>query len=211
MLSFTRKRLVVVVVVFFCAVFALAAFSPVSRAWRVAGPGAESAAANEVNGPDKGDSRQASKDNPLVPDDFDCSTITEKGIDRQENLRAGAILAYCGWFPGAQVPGGESEDIEKRSQDPWHLLTPFSYGGLDVNVHPSNSAAIQSETFIYGDGGNNLMTTYNDLGSGSTGKGSRSTDGGATWAASPATPSAQGTAPTSATLPSSTMLCTAGG
>src|SRR5262245_18478114 len=37
---------------------------------------------------------------PLVPVGFDCSTIQEKGIDRQENFRAGAILAACGETPG---------------------------------------------------------------------------------------------------------------
>jgi hypothetical protein len=29
---------------------------------------------------------------PLVPVGFDCSTIHEKGIDKQENFRAGAIM-----------------------------------------------------------------------------------------------------------------------
>src|SRR5438876_10773610 len=32
---------------------------------------------------------------PLVPADFDCSSISELGIDKQENLRAGAILIAC--------------------------------------------------------------------------------------------------------------------
>src|ERR1700730_17808775 len=32
---------------------------------------------------------------PLVPDGFDCSLISELGIDKQENLRAGAILIAC--------------------------------------------------------------------------------------------------------------------
>jgi hypothetical protein len=33
-----------------------------------------------------------SSTDPLVPVGFDCSTIHEKGIDRQENMRAGAIM-----------------------------------------------------------------------------------------------------------------------
>src|SRR5437762_702965 len=32
---------------------------------------------------------------PLVPVGFDCSTIHEKGIDKQENFRAGAIIIAC--------------------------------------------------------------------------------------------------------------------
>jgi len=33
---------------------------------------------------------------PLVPVMFDCSKIHELGIDKQENMRAGAIMIYCG-------------------------------------------------------------------------------------------------------------------
>src|SRR4029453_15088228 len=36
----------------------------------------------------------------LVPVGFDCSTIHEKGIDKQENMRAGAIMIACGQTPG---------------------------------------------------------------------------------------------------------------
>ena len=38
---------------------------------------------------------------PLVPVGFDCSKIHEKGIDKQENFRAGAIMIACGEVPGA--------------------------------------------------------------------------------------------------------------
>src|ERR1044071_792381 len=37
---------------------------------------------------------------PLVPVGFDCSKIYEKGIDKQENFRAGAIMIACGLAPG---------------------------------------------------------------------------------------------------------------
>jgi hypothetical protein len=33
---------------------------------------------------------------PLVPAGFDCSKIHELGIDKQENMRAGAIMIACG-------------------------------------------------------------------------------------------------------------------
>ena len=40
---------------------------------------------------------------PLVPAMFDCSKIKQLGIDRQENLRAGAIMIHCGMFEGRKV------------------------------------------------------------------------------------------------------------
>ena len=44
-----------------------------------------------------------SSSDPLVPVEFDCSTIHEKGIDKQENLRAGAIMIACGQAPGGST------------------------------------------------------------------------------------------------------------
>src|SRR6266581_9175742 len=37
---------------------------------------------------------------PLVPNGFDCSKIHELGIDKQENMRAGAIMIACGRAQG---------------------------------------------------------------------------------------------------------------
>src|SRR5262249_40335155 len=37
---------------------------------------------------------------PLVPAGFDCSRIDELGIDKQENIRAGAIMIFCGRAQG---------------------------------------------------------------------------------------------------------------
>src|SRR5947208_16686730 len=39
---------------------------------------------------------------PLIPPGFDCSKIHQLGIDRQENLRAGAIMIHCGQFKGGK-------------------------------------------------------------------------------------------------------------
>ena len=39
---------------------------------------------------------------PLVPVGFDCSRISELGIDKQENLRAGAIMIACGEAQGGK-------------------------------------------------------------------------------------------------------------
>src|SRR5450759_3552163 len=44
---------------------------------------------------------------PLVPAGFDCSKIHELGIDKQENLRAGAIMIFCGEAEGGSAsPAG---------------------------------------------------------------------------------------------------------
>src|SRR6476620_10035681 len=43
---------------------------------------------------------------PLVPVGFDCSTIHEKGIDRMENFRAGAIMIACGAAEGGSASSG---------------------------------------------------------------------------------------------------------
>src|SRR3977135_3442930 len=41
---------------------------------------------------------------PLVPAAFDCSKVKRLGIDRQENLRAGAIMIHCGLAKGGGAP-----------------------------------------------------------------------------------------------------------
>src|SRR6184192_3298625 len=47
----------------------------------------------------------------LLPPGFDCSTIHEKGIDKQESLRAGLIMIACGEAKGgsASTAGAFSE------------------------------------------------------------------------------------------------------
>src|SRR3984893_18390734 len=58
-----------------------------------------------------------SKD-PLVPNGFDCSKIHEKGIDKQMNFRAGAIMIACGQEQG----GGASATLPAS---PLGALTQF--------------------------------------------------------------------------------------
>src|SRR5213593_2255935 len=40
---------------------------------------------------------------PLVPAGFDCSRIHDLGIDKQENMRAGAIMIACGEAQGGSA------------------------------------------------------------------------------------------------------------
>src|SRR6184192_4344289 len=66
---------------------------------------------------------------PLVPPGFDCSKIHQLGIDKQENLRAGAIMIFCG-----QAPGGSASPLGKFFYAIQRLLSPLAYGTTDVDL-----------------------------------------------------------------------------
>src|ERR1044071_1408363 len=69
------------------------------------------------------DPRKAAFD-PLVPAAFDCSKIRELGIDKQENMRAQAIMIFCG-----QAEGGKPSPAAAFSQFLQDLLpSPLAYG-----------------------------------------------------------------------------------
>jgi hypothetical protein len=65
---------------------------------------------------------------PLVPALFDCSSIHNLGIDKQENFRAGAIAIYCG-----EAQGGSPTDSGDSSSFVQELLAPL-FGGADVDL-----------------------------------------------------------------------------
>jgi len=125
---------------------------------------------------------------PLVPVGFDCSRIHELGIDRQENMRAGAIMIACGRAEGgsASSPFGAFVQAIKK------LLAPFAYGTADVDLVTGAETfpnVTQSETATASnpDNPNQVVVAYND----SRGRNaspinisgaSVSTDGGATFA-----------------------------
>src|SRR6266540_3284873 len=82
---------------------------------------------------------------PLVPAMIDCSKITELGIDRQENLRAGAIMIYCGLSEGGKAAPGHA--FSKLVQS---LMAPLAYGDTDVDLITGTESfpnVTQSETF----------------------------------------------------------------
>ena len=109
-----------------------------------------------------------SSTDPLVPVGFDCSTIHEKGIDKQENMRAGAIMIACG-----QTAGGSSSATTATSTlGPigrlfQKLLAPLAYGASDValvtDVETSPNVT-QSETYTLAnpDNPNQIVVAYND-------------------------------------------------
>src|ERR1700730_17566699 len=85
---------------------------------------------------------------PLVPNGFDCSRISELGIDRQENMRAGAIMIACGQAQG----GGASlaSPIGAFVQAIQKLWAPLVYGTTDVDLITGTETfphVTQSETF----------------------------------------------------------------
>ena len=99
---------------------------------------------------------------PLLPPGFDCASIRTLGIDRQDNLRAGAIMIACG-----QAQGGSASPAAGFSQFVQSLLAPAAYGTTDVNLitgTDSGSHITQSETFVGAnpDNPNEIVVAYND-------------------------------------------------
>src|SRR5437870_7594030 len=100
---------------------------------------------------------------PLVPAGFDCSRIHELGIDKQENMRAGAIMIFCGQAQGGAASsfGGFSQFIQKL------LPAPLAYRTTDVDLITGTETypnITQSETFTAANPDNPLqiVVAYND-------------------------------------------------
>ena len=103
---------------------------------------------------------------PLVPAGFDCSKIHELGIDRQENLRAVAIMIFCGLEEGGwATPSRSFSRFMQRM-----LPAPLNYGGTDVDLinNPTPETGYpnitQSETFSTANPDNPLqiVVAFND-------------------------------------------------
>src|SRR5437870_10462185 len=58
-----------------------------------------------------------------LPPGFDCATIHENGIDKQENFRAGAIMIACG-----EAQGGSASPYGAFSQLLDTVTAPLAYG-----------------------------------------------------------------------------------
>ena len=124
---------------------------------------------------------------PLVPAGFDCSRIDELGIDKQENMRAQAIMIFCG-----RAEGGAAPRSDTFSQVVQQLLpAPLAFGAADVDLVTGTESSpniTQSETFttVNPENPNQIVVAYND----SRGRNvspinisgaSASTDGGTTF------------------------------
>src|SRR6266513_1043523 len=81
--------------------------------------------------PDKYKVTTKSSIDPLVPAAFDCSKVKQLGIDRQENLRAGAIMIHCGLAKGGGAPSHFGPSSTKLIQN---LMAPLVYGTTYVDL-----------------------------------------------------------------------------
>src|SRR5213079_2261045 len=100
---------------------------------------------------------------PLVPNGFDCAQISALGIDKQENLRAGAIMIACG-----ESEGGSAFSSGAFSRLYQQVTGPLTFGGTDVDlISPqtdSGTHITQSETMSAAnpDNPNQIVVAYND-------------------------------------------------
>src|SRR5438309_8446204 len=119
---------------------------------------------------------------PLVPPGFDCSKIHELGVDKQDNMRAGAIMIFCGEAEGGSPSAGGAFSQFVRNL----LPEPLFIGSSDVDVILPDAAypkVTQSESMEWGGPNNTWVVNYNDsrTSSGCYSGLSYSTDNGATW------------------------------
>src|ERR1700731_570460 len=80
-----------------------------------------------------------------LPPGFDCSTIYEKGIDKQENFLAGLIMMACG-----EAEGDAASPLGAFFQTIQQLVPPLAYGTADVNLITGTETSphiTQSETY----------------------------------------------------------------
>jgi hypothetical protein len=120
--------------------------------------------------------------NPLVPAGFDCAQFRALALDKQENLRAGAIAIYCG-----EAQGGSPTYADTSYPFVQEVLAPL-FGGTDVDLvtgtdtitHPTQS---ETYTTVNPDDPNNIFVAYNDsrTAGGNYSGGSFSTDAGLTF------------------------------
>ena len=102
---------------------------------------------------------------PLVPVGFDCSTIHEKGIDKQENFRAGAIMIACGEVRGSATSATSTMGPIGRFFK--KILMPIAFGATDVNLitgteSPPNITQSETYTTANPDNANEIVVAYND-------------------------------------------------
>ena len=99
---------------------------------------------------------------PLVPPGFDCSKIHELGIDKQVNLRAGAIMIFCGEAQGgtASRAGPFSRLVQKLLRSPVYGITDVDLiTGTETYPHVTQST---TSTASNPDNPNQIVVAYVD-------------------------------------------------
>jgi len=97
----------------------------------------------------------------LIPPMFDCSQIQSLGLNIQENLRAGALMIYCG-----ESQGGSPTLFGETSPMLGKILEPL-LGGTDEDLITGTETSphiTQSETFSAANPDNpmQIVVAYND-------------------------------------------------
>src|SRR5437867_300135 len=98
-----------------------------------------------------------------LPPGFDCATIHEKGIDRMEGFRAGAIMIACGEATGGSAsPGNALVRLAQKL-----MPVPLAYGAADVDLVTGTETPphiIQSETYTSAnpDNPDEICVAFND-------------------------------------------------
>src|SRR5437868_8842212 len=64
-----------------------------------------------------------------LPPGFDCATIYQKGINRQESLGAGRIMIACG-----EATGGSGTSYPAFARLLNKVTAPLAYGAADVDL-----------------------------------------------------------------------------
>ncbi|MGA7412499.1 MAG: hypothetical protein WBW33_18620, partial [Bryobacteraceae bacterium] len=156
-------------------------------------------AASSAQAQQKQKTSTRSIDLSLLPPGFDCSTIHQKGIDKQDNLGAGMIMIACGLTEGGSPPDEGTSDSSSFSRSIKNLLPePLFIGNSDVDVILPDSSfpkVTQSESMEWGGPNSTWVVNYNDsrTSSGCYAGLSYSTDNGVTWHASQPLCSGHGT------------------
>ena len=125
-------------------------------------------------------------DIPGLPPGFDCATIHDLGIDKQESLRAGLIMIACGEAEGGSASASPYRAFSQLVQN---LVAPLAYGAADVDLITGTETPphiIQSETYSTAnpDNPNQIVVAYNDSRGAAVNNfsgASVSTDGGTTF------------------------------
>src|SRR5438094_5201906 len=99
-----------------------------------------------------------------LPPGFDCATIYEKGIHKQESLRAGRIMIACGEAEGGSASPSPYRAFSRLVQK---LVAPLAYGAADVDLITGTETSphiIQSETFSTAnpDNPDQICVAFND-------------------------------------------------
>src|SRR5262249_23557951 len=123
-------------------------------------------AASSAQAQQKQKTATRSIDLSLLPPGFDCSTIHQKGIDKQDNMRAGMIMIACGLTEGGSPSDEGTLDSSAASSFIKSLLPEPSFiGSSDVDVILPDSAfpkVTQSESMEWGGPNNTWVVNYND-------------------------------------------------